>query len=112
MNLNQTPLSTERIGIGKRISDLWNSGNRRAKLIILATGLILNCCCVVIPLSSKANSLAAQSSVDVNSISTSAFTIAQDPFIPSSLAISANAEFGHNGDGKVSARISPRMPTG
>ena len=53
MNLNQNPLPTEQVGIGKRISHFWNFRNRRAKLIILSTGLVLNCCCVIIPLSSK-----------------------------------------------------------
>ena len=105
MNLDQAPLPAERVGIGKRISDLWNSGYRRVMLIILAT-LVLNCCCVVIPLSSKANSLAAQSNVGVNAISTPAFTTAQDPFVPTALAISANTEFDNNGDGRVAARIS------
>ena len=82
MNLNQAPQPTERAGIGKRISDLWNSRNRIARLIILATtGLVLNCCCVIIPLWSKANSLAAQSNVRVNAISAPAFTTAQHPFI-------------------------------
>ena len=81
---------------------LWNSRHRIAKLLILATtGMVLNCCCVIIPLSSKATSLAAQSIVDVNSISTPGFTIPQDSFIPTALAISANTEFDHNGDGRV-----------
>ena len=53
MNINQNPLPTEQVGIGKRISNLWNSRTRKTKLIILATGLVLNCCCIVIPLSSK-----------------------------------------------------------
>jgi len=102
MNLNQVPQPTERVGIRKRIFDLWNSRNRIAKLIILATtGLVLNCCCVIIPLSSKANSLAAQANVGVNAISTPAVATAQDPFIPTALAISANTEFEHNGDGRV-----------
>lgn len=118
MNLNQAPQPTERVGIGKRISDLWNSRNRIAKLIILATtGLVLNCCCVIIPLSSKAHSLPAQSNVGVNAISTPAFPTAQDPFIPTALAISANTEFDNNGDEGLSARISthrqlPRRPIG
>ena len=101
-NLNQALQPISRVGIGKRISDLWNSGNRRALLLTLATtGLVLNCCCVVIPLSSKANSLAAQSNVGVNAISAPAFTTAQDPFIPTALAISANTEFDNNGDVRV-----------
>ena len=42
MNLDQAPQPVEKIGIGKHLSDLWNSGNRRAKLIILAaTGLVV-----------------------------------------------------------------------
>jgi len=102
MSLNQAPQPTERVGIGKRISDLWNSRNKRAMLFILATtGLVLNCCCVVIPLSSKANSLAAQANVGVNAISAPASTIVQDPFIPTALEISANTEFNNNGDGRV-----------
>ena len=102
MNLKQAPQPTERVGIGKRISDLWNSRNRIAKLLILATtGLVLNCCCVIIPLSSKATSLAAQSNVDVNSISTPAYIRSQDSFIPTALAISANTEFDNNGGRKV-----------
>src|SRR5688572_29554500 len=99
MSLNQAPQPTGRVGIGKRISDLWNSRNRRAMLLILATtGLVLNCCCVVIPLSSKANSLAAQANVGVNAIAAPAFTTAQDRFILTALAISANTEFDNNGD--------------
>src|SRR5688572_2525578 len=102
MSLNQAPQPTERVGIGKRISDLWNSRNKRAMLFILATtGLVLNCCCVVIPLTSKANSLAAQANVGVNAISAPASTIVQDPFIPTALEISANTEFNNNGDGRV-----------
>ena len=51
MNLDQTPQSTERIGLGKRISDFWSSRNRTAKIIMLSTtGFVLNCCCLIIPL--------------------------------------------------------------
>lgn len=51
MNLNQPPQPTERVNLGKRISDLWNSRNRIAKLmIVLSSGLVLNCCCIIIPL--------------------------------------------------------------
>jgi len=54
MNLHQAPQHTERVNIGKRIADLWNSRNRRTRLIIWATtGMVLNCCRVIIPLSSK-----------------------------------------------------------
>jgi hypothetical protein len=106
MNFNQAPQPAERFGIGKRISDLWNSGNKRVNLIILATtGLVLNCCCVIIPLSSKGNSPAAQSNVGVNAISTPAFTTAQDPFIPTALEIPANTEFNNNGGGGVICKI-------
>ena len=106
MNLNQAPKPTERVGIGKRISNLWNPRNRITKLIILATsGLILNwCCCIVIPLSSGASSLAAQSNVGANAISTPAFTAAQDPFIPRASSASARTEFDNNGDGRVSCK--------
>jgi hypothetical protein len=105
MNLKQATQRTERVGIGKRISDLWNSKNRIVRLTILAaTGLVLNCCCVIIPLSTKANSVAAQSNVGVNAISTPALTTAQDPFVPTALAISANTELDNNGDGRVACR--------
>jgi hypothetical protein len=51
MNLNQDPQPTERVGIGKRISELWSARNRITAFIILAaTGLVLNCCCLIIPL--------------------------------------------------------------
>lgn len=51
MNLNQPPQPTERVNLGNRISDLWNSRNRIAKLIVvLSSGLVLNCCCIIIPL--------------------------------------------------------------
>ena len=37
--------------MGKRISDLWNSRKRIVTLVIFVTsGLVLNCCCVIIPL--------------------------------------------------------------
>ena len=50
-NLNQAPQPSEPADIGKRISELWNSKNRIARLAVLATsGLVLNCCCVIIPL--------------------------------------------------------------
>ena len=102
MNLNQAPQPHERVGMGNHISDLWNSRNRLSKILILATtGLILNCCCVIIPLLGKANSLPAQANVSVNAASSLVFTTAQDPFIPPALAISANTEFGNNSDGKV-----------
>ena len=51
MNLNQDPQPMEQIGIGKRISELWSSRNRITAFIILAaTELVLNCCCLIIPL--------------------------------------------------------------
>ncbi|MEO5888311.1 MAG: hypothetical protein ABIQ77_11690 [Anaerolineales bacterium] len=91
MNSNQIPQPVEKIGIGKRISGLWNSGNRRARLIILAaTGLVFFCCCIGIPLSSRDNTLAALSKVGVNPISPSAFDSAQDPYVSTALAIPAN----------------------
>ena len=102
MDLNQALQPTEWVDIRKRISNLWNSRNRITKLIIWATaGLVLNCCCVIIPLSSKANSLAAQSNVGVNAISTPTFTATQDPFTPTASEISARTEFDNNGDGRV-----------
>ena len=51
MNSNHTPPSTQWAGIGQRISTLWSSRNRITAFIILtATGLVLNCCCLIIPL--------------------------------------------------------------
>jgi hypothetical protein len=51
MNLNQDTQPTEQIGIGKRISELWSSRSRvTAFFILAATGLVLNCCCLIIPL--------------------------------------------------------------
>lgn len=107
MNLKQVPQPTERLGIGKRIFNLWHSRNRVARLIMLATiGLVLNCCCIIIPIphSSTGNTLAAQSDVSVHAISTSVFTTAQDHFIPMGLAISANTDFDNNGDGRATCR--------
>ena len=102
MDLNQVSQPTERAGISKRISDLWNSRNRIARLVIFAAaGLVLNCCCVIIPLSGKAAGLAAQANAGVNAISTPALTTAQDPFIPAAPAISAGTEFDNNGDRRV-----------
>ena len=75
------------------------------RLIILATtGLVLNCCCVIIPLSSKAHSPAAPSNVDVDAISTPAFTTAQDALLPAALVISPNMELENNGGGRVACR--------
>jgi hypothetical protein len=105
MNLEQTPQPTERVGLGKRISDLWNSRNRIARLTILVTsGLILNCCCIIIPLSTKANGLAAQPNASVNTISTPALTTAQEPLVPPAAAISPNTESDHNGEGRVACK--------
>ena len=53
MKLNDgfRPRPTERVGIGKRITDLWNSRNRIARLIIWGTtGLVISGCCIIIPL--------------------------------------------------------------
>jgi hypothetical protein len=51
MNSNHTPPPTEQAGIGQRISAFWSSRNRITAFIILAaTGLVLNCCCLIIPL--------------------------------------------------------------
>ncbi len=52
MNSNHVAPPAERAGIGQRISSaLWSSRNRIAAFIILAaTGLVLNCCCLIIPL--------------------------------------------------------------
>ena len=98
MNSNQFPQPPERVDIRKRISVLWNSRNRIARLTILATaGLVLQCCCLIIPIG---NSLAEPSTVDDNAISTPPFATAQDPFIPTALEISVNAEFDNN-DGRV-----------
>jgi len=105
MNLNQTPQPTNRLGIGRRISNVWNSRNRLARLLILVTtGLVLNCCCVIIPLSSPANSPAAQANIAMNSISSSALTTAQDRFMPAALALSANTEFDTHSDGREACK--------
>ena len=105
MNLNQTPQPTNRLGIGRRISNVWNSRNRLARLLILVTtGLVLNCCCVIIPLSSQANSPAAQANIAMNSISSSALTTAQDRFMPAALALSANTEFDTHSDGREACK--------
>jgi hypothetical protein len=75
------------------------------RLIILATtGLVLNCCCVIIPLSSKAHGLAAQPNVGVNAIATPACTTAQDPLLPAVSAISVHREPENNGGGTVACR--------
>jgi hypothetical protein len=51
MNVDPTPQTTQPGNIGKRISDLWNSRNRIAMLfVVLSSGLVLNCCCLIIPL--------------------------------------------------------------
>jgi hypothetical protein len=103
--LNQAPQPAKRVGIGKRISDVWNSRNRLARLLILVTtGLVLNCCCVIIPLSGQANSPAAQANIAINSISSSALTTAQDRFMPAALAISANTEFDTDGNGREACK--------
>lgn len=104
MNPNQVLRSTERIGIGKGISDLWNSRNRVVRLIMLGTlGLVLNCCCIIIPIphSSTGITLAAPSDVSVHAISIPAISTAQDPLIPAGLEISANTNFDVSGDGSV-----------
>ncbi len=105
MNLEQTPQPTERVGLGKRISDLWNSRNRIARLTILVTsGLILNCCCIIIPLSTKANGLAAQPDASVNVVTTTALTTAEEPLVPTAAAISPNSESDHDGDRRVACK--------
>ena len=51
MNVDQTPKPTERTGIRERIADAWNSRNRVVTIVVwLSAGLVLNCCCIVIPL--------------------------------------------------------------
>jgi hypothetical protein len=51
VNVDQTPQPTERVGIGKRISEVWNSRKRITRLVVLGTsGLVLQCCCIIIPL--------------------------------------------------------------
>ncbi len=51
MNSKNTTQPMGRLGIGKRISELWSARNRITAFIILAaTGLVLNCCCLIIPL--------------------------------------------------------------
>jgi len=51
MDLNQAPQPTEQVSIGERLSNVWNSRSRIARIIILTTsGLALNGCCIVIPL--------------------------------------------------------------
>lgn len=104
MNLNQAPQPMHRAGIGKRISGLWNSRNRITRLMILAmTGLVLNCCCVIIPLSTQAKGVAAPSN-GVHAISTPVVIPAQDSFVPTALAISAHPEAENKGDGGVGYR--------
>ena len=105
MNLQQTSRPTERVGLGKRISDLWNSRNRIARLTILVTsGLVLNCCCIIIPLSTKANGLAAQPNASVNAVSTPVLTTAQEPLVPTAAAISPNTGSDHKGAGRVACK--------
>jgi hypothetical protein len=105
MNLDQTTQPKERVGIKKRISNVWNSRNRMVRLIMLVTtGLVLNCCCVIIPLASKANSLPAQSNVGVNASSPATSTAVQDPLMPSASAISAHTVIDHNGDGRAACK--------
>jgi hypothetical protein len=104
MNLNQAPQPMQRAGIRKRIAALWSSRNRISRLVILATtGLVLNCCCVIIPLSTQATGVAAQSN-GVHAISTPAATTAQDAFAPTTLAISAQPESESRGAGRVGWR--------
>ena len=105
MNSNPDPQPTEPVGIGKRLADVWNSRSRIASLVILLTsGLVLNCCCVIIPLASKTNSLPVQSNVRVDTSSTPISTTVQDHWVPSAPAISAHTEIDHNGDGRVACR--------
>ena len=105
MNLNQASQPTERIGIRKRIADLCNSRNRIARLTILVTtGLVLNCCCVIIPLSGKAHNPIAQANDGINTISAPALTTVQD------LSISTGTEFDHNGDERVACKDFNAQP--
>ena len=51
MNSNHVPQPAERVGLEKRISALWSSRKRIATFFILVTtGVVLNCCCLIIPL--------------------------------------------------------------
>jgi hypothetical protein len=51
MDSNQTPQPTERVGIAERLSNVWNSRSRIARIILLtASGLAIQGCCIVIPL--------------------------------------------------------------
>ena len=102
INLKQAPQPGEGSNWGKQISNLWSSKNRITRLIILATtGLVLNCCCVIIPLSTKAHSVAAQSNVGIPAIPTSEVTAAQDPFGHMALAIPVRAGYENNRDRSV-----------
>ena len=102
MNSNQTPMPTERVGIGKRISNAWNSPNRIVRLITLVTlGLVLNCCCVIIPLSTKGTSLPAHAQVSGDAISAPASSAAQESLIPAASAISARMESDADSDGRA-----------
>lgn len=98
-------MPTERVGIGKRISNAWNSRNRIVRVTTLVTlGLVLNCCCVIIPLSTKATSLPAQAQAGGDAISTPASTTAQEPLIPAAPAMSARTESDHHIDGRAICR--------
>src|SRR4051812_2398400 len=103
MNLNQTTQPTERVGIKERISKGWNSRNRIVRLITLVTlGLVLNCCCVIIPLSTKGTSLPAQAGGDA--ISAPALTIAPEPLLPAAPAMFARTQSDHPSDGRALCR--------
>ena len=53
MNSNNVPQPTERVGMKERLSALWNSRSRITTIFFLVTtGLVLNCCCLIIPLGS------------------------------------------------------------
>src|SRR5215216_8071053 len=105
MNLNQTPQPTERVGIKERISKGWNSRNRIVRLTTLVTlGLVLNCCCVIIPLSTKGTSLPAQAKAGGDAISAPALTTAQEPLLPAAPAMSARTPSDYPSDGRALCR--------
>ena len=98
-------MPTERVGIGERISKIWNSRNRIVRLTTLVTlGLVLNCCCVIIPLSTKATSLPAKAQAGGDAISSPALKTVQEPLIPAAPAISARTESDQNSEERAICR--------
>jgi len=95
MNSNQSPQPPQKVGIGKRISNFWNSGNRGKLTILGVTGLIFFCCCIGAPLANRGNTPAAPT-VDVNAISTNAMASAQAPLTQTALAIPTNTSTPEN----------------